>query len=170
MPARFLGTTSVPYFLTGTLIAVAFFFNVQELSAQPSISIREKDAADAVAKLVLEERRQAHLSKLHRIEDPGLRADACERARQGNVRTWEGPSSHGKVGIISGVEYSTSDPRQPLPELLSFATRKEHWEAHRFGVGVCLLNTTTEASVRYWITIASYEGAFKSLLDHLWWD
>jgi hypothetical protein len=64
--------------------------------------------------------------------------------------------------MISYVSYSTQDPHQPTPELLAWATRKEHSEPRRLAVGVCFVRTAQETEGRYWIDVGSYMGAIKS--------
>jgi hypothetical protein len=132
------------------------------------MSVAEKNAAESVARLVLETRRQSKLSKLGRIEDTQLRADACKRAQRDDTRTWEGAIS-GKVGSISGVAYATTDPSRPVPELLSFAVRKEHWEAHRFAVGVCFVQNSEYPAGKYWIDVGSYMSAIEAFFQRPFW-
>ncbi len=132
--------------------------------AQVSTPVAEKNAADSVASLILEARRANGLSKLQRIEDPRLRADACARAQREDTRTWAGDIV-GRAGSISGVAYSTSSADQPIPELLSFATRKEHWEAHRFAVGVCFVRSSQDPSGRYWIDVESYMSGIQTFFQ-----
>ena len=149
---------------------VAFFFvSVPRSGAQVPSPVTEKEAGDKVATLVAEARRQNGLPKLKRIDDPHLRADACERAQRNDVRTWVGAVG-GRVGYISGVAYSTTDPSQPVPELLSFATRKEHWEAHRFAVGVCFVQTAQSPAGRYWVDVESYMGAIQTFFQRPFWS
>ena len=50
--------------------------------AQESSSVAEKNAADAVARLVQQTRQQGKLPDLSRIEDPRLREGACARAEE----------------------------------------------------------------------------------------
>jgi hypothetical protein len=143
---------------------LALSLALSSASAQQSAAAAEKGAADSVSSLVTERRLHGGLSKLRRIEDPHLRANACERAQRDDTRTWEGVSG-AKAGYISGVAYSTADPVQSIPELLSFATRKEHWEAHRFAVGVCFVRTSEYPEGRYWIDVASYISAVATFFE-----
>jgi hypothetical protein len=150
------------------LIAAGLLVVSQIAVGQQPPSEKEKAAADVIAKIVQQTRQQRRLSKLGRIEDKQLRADACKRAQEDDARTWEGAFS-GKVGSISGVAYATTDPGQPVPELVSFAVRKEHWEAHRFAVGVCFVKTSEYPAGEYWIDVNSYMSAIEAFFQRPFW-
>src|SRR5579863_2084318 len=67
----------------------------------------------------------------------------------------------GDVGNLSTISYMASDPSQPSPELQSWATLKSFQtrDAHRFGVGVCFVNTSPYPEGTYWIDVGYYMGA-----------
>jgi hypothetical protein len=149
--------------ITNVLLVVS-----QIAVAEQPPSEKERAAADVIARVVQQTRQQRGLSKLGLIEDTQLRADACKRAQRDDAGTWEGAIS-GKVGSICGVAYSTTDPSHPVPELLFFAVRKEHWEAHRFAVGVCFVQTSAYPAGKYWIDVGSYMSPIEAFVQRLFW-
>ncbi len=79
-----------------------------------------------------------------------------------------------KVGTISYVLYSTSDPNQPPAELLKWASRKSDeeqlgWKAQRLAVGVCFIQDTKYPEGRYWVCTSKYLGAIKSFFYMFVW-
>ena len=79
-----------------------------------------------------------------------------------------------KVGTVSAVFYSTSDPSQPPAELLNWAGSSTEpdrgWTAQRFAVGVCFKSTRKYPQGRYWVCSAKYLGAIKSFFYSFVWD
>lgn len=138
--------------------------------AQQSSSVPEKNAADTVAALVQQARQQAKLPELSRIEDPRLREDACVRAKRESTSWQVGcGASVSDAAVLSCFSYLTTNPSQPVPELLSWATQHERRNPRRFGVGVCLVHTPQSPQERYWIEVGSYMGATKSVFWHVGW-
>ncbi len=142
--------------------------------AEQPLSVKEKVAANAVAKLVENVRKENGLSRLRRISDHHLRRDACSRAKKGNKSTGQssgiGPPE--KVGMMSALWYSTLDPNQPPPELLKWAKGPgpQYSQPHRFAVSVCLVTTAEDSEDRYWIDVGTYMSAIESLLNVPTWD
>ena len=143
-------------------------------SGQEAGSSAEKQAADKVAEEVHHAREQAKLAQLIRIEDPHVRENACARAKSG-AGSWQmGCGAFARAGVIDCFSYSTPDPSQVEPELLTWA-KHESREPRRFAVGVCVMPATENGGERYWIEVNSYMGATKSFfwrtgytLAHLW--
>jgi hypothetical protein len=155
-------------------LAAAIVFASQTALAQQPVSVKEKAAANAVARFVEQARQQNGLPKLRRIEDRQLRKDACHRATKGDKSlgqsTGIGPPE--KVGMLSALWYSTLDPGQLPPELLEWAKGPgpQYEQPHRFAVGVCLVSTAEQSQERYWIDVGTYMSAVKSILNMPTWD
>ncbi len=144
-----------------------------EFAEQP-LSVKEKVAANAVAKLVENARKENGLPRLRRISDHHLRQDACSRAKKGDKSSGQrdgiGPPE--KVGMMSALWYSTLDPNHPPPELLRWAKdpAPQYSQPHRFAVSVCLVRTAEDSDERYWIDVGTYMSAIESLLNVPTWD
>ena len=138
--------------------------------AQESSSVAEKNAADAVARLVQQARQQGKLPELSRIEDPRLREGACERAKEDATSLQMGCGAFVQdAAVLSCFSYSTPDPSHPIPELLSWTTQRQRGDPRRFAVGVCALHTPQNPQERYWVEVASYMGTTKSFFWHAGW-
>ena len=155
-------------------LAAAVVLTSQIGLTQQPLSVKEKAAANAVAKLVEESRKEKGLPKLRRISDHHLQQDACDRARKGDQSSGQstgiGPPE--KVGMMSALWYSTLDPNQPPPELLKWGKGPgpRYSQPHRFAVGVCVVSTPEHPEKRYWIDVGTYMGAIESLLNAPTWD
>ena len=156
-----------------SLVATLALASQMGLAQQP-LSVKEKVAANAVAKLVEDTRRESGLRRLRRISDHYLRQDACSRAKKRDKSSGQstgiGPPE--KVGMISALWYSTLDPNHPPPELLKWAKGPEakYSQPHRFAVSVCLVRTAADSEERYWIDVGTYMSAIESLLNVPTWD
>ena len=135
---------------------------------------KEKQAAEIVAKLVEQTRSQNKLPRLRHINDHYLQGDICSRAAKGDgsnkgQSTGIGPPE--KVGMLSVLWYSTSDPNRLTPELEELAKGPAHQyeQPRRFAVAVCL-STTSNHEERYWIEVGTYMSAVKSLLNAATWE
>jgi len=120
-------------------------------------SDQEDAASDAVAKAFLQTRQTAHLSPLERMGRNTFREQVCKH----NLRF---PS-----GWIQDVVYETSDPAE-LPES---ARRLATWPdtgktAARFGIGVCIGNSTSSGHPKYSVLIATYESQWTSFWRIFW--
>jgi len=120
-------------------------------------SDQEDVAADAVATAFLQVRQAAHLSKLERMGRNTFREKVCKQ----DMRF---PS-----GWINDVVYETSDPAH-LPES---AQRLATWPdsskvAARFGLGVCLLRSSSPGQPKYSVLIATYEPRRTSFWRIFW--
>jgi len=161
-------------FCASVVTSLAVVLASQGALAQRSVSDMEKSAADTVAKFIETARKHNDLPKLRRIRDGHLRVDACQRAARGDKSLGQssgiGPPE--KVGTLSALWYSTSDPNQPPPELLEWAKGPEpkYEQPHRFGVGICLVSASGGAEQRYWIDVGTYMSAIKSILNIPTWD
>jgi hypothetical protein len=133
--------------------ALLSFLTVQLLVA----SDQEDVACDAVAKAFLQTRQTAHLSILKRMGRNTFREQVCQH----NLRF---PS-----GWIQDVVYETSDPTD-LPES---AQRLATWPdtgktAARFGIGVCIRNSSSSGRPSYSVLIATYESQWTSFWRIFW--
>ncbi|MGA9529479.1 MAG: hypothetical protein WBS24_15295 [Terriglobales bacterium] len=157
-------------------IAAVLLLVSQMAVGEQAPSEKERMAAYMIAKTVEQARQQHRLSKLRRISDGHLRELACGRAAKGDESAMiEDGTSMDKVGTISYVLYSTSDPNQPPPELLEWASRKSDeeqlgWKAHRLAVGVCFIRDTKHPEGRYWVCASKYLGAIKSFFYMFVWS
>ncbi len=138
---------------------------------QASISqAKEKKAQENVIKLVETFRQQKGLPKLHQIDDPDLRKDACESAKRGSGMG--GPL--GDVGNLATFTFMAEDPSQPSPELQSWATQTIYDSRipHRIAVGVCSISTKEHPDGVYWIDVGYYMSAIKTFLYRVtfMWD
>jgi hypothetical protein len=124
----------------------------------PTVASDQEDvAADAVAAAFLQVRQAAHLSKLERMGRNTFREKVCKDDRRF-------PS-----GWINDVLYETSDPAH-LPES---AQRLATWPdtgktAARFGLGICLLSSTSSGQRKYTVLIATYESQWTSFWRIFW--
>jgi hypothetical protein len=125
------------------------------------VSAAASDPEDAVANAVaiafLQVRQAAHLSKLERMGKNTFRGKVCNK----DMRF---PS-----GWINDVVYETSDPAH-LPES---AQRLATWPdsskvTARFGLGVCLLSSSSLGQPKYSVLIATYESRRASLWRIFW--
>jgi hypothetical protein len=157
-------------------LAAALILVSQIAIAEQTSAERERAAADDVARIVQQVRRQNGLSKLRRIRDQQLRTETCERGKHDDESaSIAGGSSWNKAGTISYVRYSTSNPQEPSPKLLEWAARKDSeeqagWRAHRFAVGICFIQDARHPEGRYWICVSKYLGAIKSFFYMFVWE
>jgi hypothetical protein len=160
------------------LIATVLLSVASVAAAQQSTAEKEKAAADEVAKIVRQTRREHQLSHLWRISDRRLRKSACQSAAADDLSegvSWG--SSSDKVGTLSIVRYSTANIQEPSAKLLEWATLRPAREmeiggseAHRFAVGVCYVQNAKHPEGRYWICAAKYMGAIKSFFYAFVWE
>jgi len=144
-------------------------------NGEGAAALTETQAADKVADLVRQSRKQANRRQLDRIEEAQLREFACKRAASG-AKLWHtgcDPSSQ-KADVIDCFSYSTSDPAQAIPQLLSWANQDAR-DPRRFAIGVCAQPNGGIGEAQYWVEIRKYMGPAKSFfwragysLAHLW--
>jgi hypothetical protein len=124
----------------------------------PTTASDQEDAAgDAVAAAFLQVRQAAHLSKLESMGRNTFRERVCKQ----DVRM---PS-----GWINEVVYETSDPAH-LPESAQRLARQPDTSkaAGRFGLGVCLLSSSSHGPPKYSVLIAIYESRWTSFWRIFW--
>jgi hypothetical protein len=73
-----------PALVIAVLCGALLFLGSDFAAGQQSISIAEKMASSEVVNLVQQTRRQNGLQEWKRIDDPHLRTEACQRAKQGD--------------------------------------------------------------------------------------
>jgi hypothetical protein len=144
-------------------------------SGQQPASLPENVAADQIVKLVQQSRQQIGLAKLGRIRDARLTSQACKRAdKDDDSETVLGGFVGEKVGTMSCLSYSTSDPSLQSAKLLEWATRKDEeqdrWTARRLAVGVCFRRTANHPEGRYWVFASKYLGAIRTFFYRFVWD
>ncbi len=143
-------------------------------SAQESTAKAEALAVAETARLVQQTRQEKGLRKLGLIRDDRLRGQACARATRGDESaTIVSGFFREKVGTMSVVLYSTSDPSQPAPAMLDWAgdkARSEQPDWTRFAVGVCFMHTAKYPEGRYWVCASKYLGAVKTFFFRFVWD
>src|SRR5882762_2736038 len=105
-------------------------------------SDQEDAAADAVATIFLQARQSAHLSKLERMGRNTFGKKVCKH-------DMSFPS-----GWINDVAYETSDPTQLSASAKQLATSPDNYKVTtRFGLGVCLLHTSSAEQPKYSVLI-----------------
>lgn len=162
--------------MSGHVAALIVFLLLAASSSNSGVptALTERQVADKVAELVQQSRKQANRRQLDRIEEPQLRDAACKRAASG-AKSWRNgcdlPSHNAAIDCFS---YSTSDPAQAIPELVSWANQDAR-DPRRFAIGVCAQPSGSHGETQYWIEMRTYMGPAKSFfwrtgygLAHLW--
>jgi hypothetical protein len=124
----------------------------------PAVASDQEDAAaGATAKAFLQARQAAHLSKLERMGRNTFRERVCKQ----DLRF---PS-----GLIKDVAYETSDPAR-LPESAErLATGPDSSKvAARFGLGVCVLSSSSSGQQKCSVVIATFESRRTSFWRIFW--
>jgi hypothetical protein len=125
--------------------------------APTAASDQEDAAADAVATAFLQARQAAHLSKVERMGKNKFREKTCRH----DLRL---PS-----GLINDVVYETSDPAQLPESAQKLATSPDSARlTARFGLGVCLLSSSSSGQPRYSVLITTYESHWTSFWRIFW--
>ena len=100
----------VSFWRAWVVLGAALALTSQIEFAEQPLSVKEKVAANAVAKLVENARKENGLPRLRRISDHHLRQDACSRAKKGDKSSGQrdgiGPPE--KVGMDVGRWYRPS--------------------------------------------------------------
>lgn len=128
------------------------------LIVSPTVASDQEDtAADSIAAAFLQARQAAHLSKLERMGRNTFREKVCKQ----DMRF--------ASGLIIDVVYQTSDPAHIPESAQRLATWPDNSKtAARFGVGVCLLDSSSPGPPKYSILIATYESRWNSFVRFFW--
>ncbi len=116
------------------------------LAALPTVATDQEDvAADAVAAAFVQARQSAHLPNLERMGRNKFREKVCKQ----DMRF--------AAGLIKIVRYETSDPAQ-IPESAQHLATETYASTipARFGVGVCVVNSSAAGQPQYSVLIATY--------------
>jgi hypothetical protein len=145
---------SIPHSMTKLIFSALLTFLIVVPTAA---SDTDDAAADAVATAFVQVRQAAHLSKLARMGRNTFREKVCKQ----DMRF---PS-----GWINDVVYETSDPARLPDSALGLATWPDTSKAAaRFGLGVCLLSSSSPGQPKYSVLIATYESRWTSFWRIFW--